>query len=318
MFDDSHLNIMQMNYDNPYNLLRVSSEKWKHTSDYMEIELNSLMEMFEYNTTLFDDVDINNIEMILRVWGCVGFTYLVAEDNAGEAGTLVYGFAYMGGKRNNRGIGDKITINLLNGKVLRRSPDGCVLGFNNGTKTGDRILYWFAKQFTEIDISQVNNVRYSRQAPIFVAKNNKLRQFIETMFKKIVNGEMTAVADDSILNKGDKVIDTVNLTDVSSIDKLQYLDTYHNALLRRIYTLYGMPLCEGVKLAQQSTDEVNANHDSSQIIPLNNLKWRQKMCEDLAAFTGESITVDFCELLKQKMEQPKMVTEKEGEADDEI
>lgn len=288
------IDILCLNYDSTEKLMCAETKKIGHIMDYLEIMVNSLAEMFEYTTDLFTIVDINNIETILRTWGTVGFAY-------DKDGKLFYGYAYCGGKRNRKGIGDKVTIQLLSGECYTKSLDECVLGFNNTTRSSDRILYWFAKQFCETDISQVNNVNFSRQAPIFVAKNNKVKQFISNIFKKIRNGELCTIADDSILQKGEKLIDTVNLTDVTSIDKLQYLDTYHNGLLRRIYTLFGMPLAEGMKQAQQTEEEVTSNADSSKIIPLNNLKMRKEMCKELAEFTGHDISVEFSELMRQKV-----------------
>lgn len=287
------LTILTTSYDNCTTLLKRQCDKFTHLKDYLEIILSSMCEMFEYNTIDFDIIDINNIEMILRTWGTVGF---ILKDNKIE-----YGFAYVGGKRNKRGIGNKITIQFLDGSCEIVDRESVVLGFNNSTRQADRIIYWFASQFTETDISQRNNVLYSRQAPLFVAKTSKIKQFIVESLKRITKGELVTIADDSLTKGTNASVEAINLTDVASIDKLQYLDTYHNALLRRIYTLYGMPLAEGMKLAQQSVEEVNSNTDSSKIIPLNNLKMRKEMCKNLRDKFGVSIDVNFSELMGNKI-----------------
>ena len=308
------LNILNCNFDNNEKLLKALCSKFTHIRDYLDIILSSLTEMFGYSSELFNEIDYINIELILRTWGRVGFTYIKSTDvniPSEYVGKLVYGFAFDGGKKTLNGIGNKVTIQLLDGHCVTRSLDECVIGFNNSTRTADRIIYWFAKQLAETDISQVNNVTYSRQAPIFVAKTNKIKQFIEAIFKRVQNGELTTIADDSVIPKGDKLVDTINLTDVTSIDKLQYLDTYHNGLLRRIYTLYGLPLSEGMKLAQQSVDEVNSNADASKVIPFNNYRMRKLMCEKLSKYTNSTITVEFSEILKNAMKREESLEDVE-------
>ena len=290
------LNILKINYDNPNKLLSSTVKKLGHITDYLEIILSSLLSMFEYSSNIFNIIDYNNIEYILRVWGTVGFCY---DHNS----NIIYGFAYAGGKLNKRGIGTKITIQCLDGTCYLKDATECVLGFNNSMRSADRIIYWFAQQFTETDISQVNNVTYSRQAPLFVAKTNSIRVFIENVFKKVRNGEMGIITDGTMVAKGEKAVDTVNLTDVNAIDKLQYLDTYHNALLRRIYTLFGCPLAEGMKLAQQSVDEVNSNTLASKVLPYNNLIMRKKMCEDFTTFFKKDLKVDFSDILRKEIKQ---------------
>lgn len=287
------LNIIKMCYDNNARLLKECAIKQGRINEYLDIILSSLSEMFSYTSNVFDVIDYKNIETILRIWGTIGFCY-DDEDN------IVYGFAYCGGKRNKKGIGQTITIQCLDGSCYVKNIDECVLGFNNTTRSGDRIIYWFAKQFCETDISQVNNVMFSRQAPLFVAKTNRIKQFIQTAFNNIKNGKLDTIVDDSVLSKGEKSIDSVNLTDVNAIDKLQYLDTYHNSLLRRIYTLFGCALAEGMKLAQQSVDEVTSNSKASMVIPNNNLSFRKKMCDDFENFFNKEFKVSFSGLMKER------------------
>lgn len=302
------INIMKCFYNEPQKLMDSQLKKFSHTLDYLEAAINSISEMFKYTTTYYDEIDINNIEYILRMWGVVGFTMVDSK--------VCYGFAYLGGKPNKRFIGNKVTIQFLDGTCKSELEVGkdCIVGFNNSTRTADRLLFWFSKQFCETDISQVNNVTFSRQAPIFVAKTNRVKQFIQDSFEKIRSGKLMTIADDSLTMKDAKVVDTINLTDINSIDKLQYLDTYHNALLRRIYTLYGVPLAEGMKLAQQSVGEVTSNYNASKIIPLNNLKMRKKMCEDLRNFFNIEISVEFCDLLADTINNVESGVDNETES----
>ena len=78
---------------------------------------------------------------------------------------------------------------------------------------------------------------------------------------------------------GEPGVKVVNLGNVNAVDKLQYLSTYHNDLLRRFFTMYGMAYSQSTKQAQQSIEEVHSESKVSWIIPNDRLNERKKFAE---------------------------------------
>ena len=85
----------------------------------------------------------------------------------------------------------------------------------------------------------------------------------------------------------------LKLGDISAIDKIQYLSTYHNDLLRRFFTMYGMSYSQSMKQAQQSIEEIHSDMNVSWIIPNDRLKERQKFVDKYNKVFKHNATVRY-------------------------
>lgn len=282
---------------NPYKLLSPRQKiEWRN-EEFANMLFESIM-MFDYKKSKeYEHIEDRTIETTLLLNGLNGW----CED---EQGNIVVGFAFDGGKRDINNIGHSVSITCLNGKGYHKNIDNkeCVIGLNNATCSSEMQVFRYADMFAEVDLSQLNNIKYTRLYPLFVAKSRKVAQLLKDFFNGLKIGEPVKIADDGMLGNKQS-IESVNITDVNAIDKLQYLSTYHNDLLRRFFTTYGLPLSEGMKQAQQSIEEIDSSTARSLVKPLDMLKQRKAMCEKLVDTFGGSITVDFKEPWKTEFEK---------------
>jgi len=277
---------------NPYSILKKSAQTDYRQLNYSTMFMNDLISMFEYEKSEeYAHIDDRTIELTMILNGINGWT-------RNENGDIVCGFAYDGGVLDVNGIGNTISINLINGKGYKGvlGVNDIVVGLNNATRTPDYDIFIYADQLSEITLSEENNIRFARLNPVYVAKNRKIATMIKEALGKLKNGEPAIISDNSMtLSSTDELIKQTAITDVNSIGKLQYLTTYYDSVIRRWGNVYGHAISDGMKQAQQSVAEVSSNESSSFIIPLDKLKQRQKMCKELENVFGGSITVKFSE-----------------------
>lgn len=273
---------------NPYRLLKAQAKEDYREREFVDDLSIVRISMFKYNKSKeYEHIDDRTIETILLSSGQVGF--------AKYDGKIYVGYAYDGGKKDMNFVGDKISFCALNGTGFEVPKNKCVLGFNNPRREPDLSIYRYAHQFAQVDLSQVHNIEYTRMYPLIVTKSRKIANMVKEFFNGLKIGEPVKIADETLLSSKDSSVEVKNITDINAIDKLQYLSTYHNDLLRRFYTKYGMALSEGMKQAQQSVNEVSQNISNSFVLPISMLHEREKMCEKLVEMFGGNISVEFSE-----------------------
>lgn len=282
---------------NPYRLLNPHQKIEYRNKEYCDLLFGIACSIIHYDKSEeYSNIDDSTIEKILILNGTGAFYKVNNEIN--------FGFCSEGGKLDNNGIGTIRSIYSLNGTGCVRGSDNSVVGYNNITRTPDMTILRYSDMFSEVDLSQLNNIQYTRIYPLYVAKNRKIADSIKNFFKGLKMGDSVKVADDSILGNKD-TIQAINITDVASIDKLQYLSTYHNDLLRRWFTMHGIALSEGMKLSQQSVEEISSNIPYSMCLPLQMLKEREKMCEKVEKLFGGKIRPYFSEIVETKYKKWK-------------
>lgn len=274
---------------NPYRALSSEGKlKYKERNN-ADILTLGLIGMFEYEKSeIYKNIDDATIEYPLIVAGTNGFWK--------DGDEIVCGFSWPGGALDENGVGTLINGNLFNGRGFEGiNGISAVCGWNNATRTPDREIAKYASYLSECETSEEAAIRYTRNTPVYTVKNGKIKQLLENALKKVFKGDPITITDDSLSLTNNPSVEVVNLTDPAGVDKLQYLNTYHNDLMRRFYGMYGQALNESMKLAQQSVAEVSSNMSNSFILPLDRLKQRQKMCKELERVFGGSISVRFTE-----------------------
>lgn len=251
-----------------------------------------LSSMFEYDNA-YEGMNTDFIDFYGITEGIYG-----AFDKEGKK---IIGRPNYGGGVDEYGLPLAWNITTLNATNIKGALDevNCAIGYNNKLHTGDYLnIQRYAMQFSEVDISQYCNVRFARLKPIPMVDNesdkNEIDKIIEdTNFGKIQS--FVSKSKISRLTNNNQTAELINLTDVSAIDKLQYLSTYHNDLLRRFFTMYGMALGNSMKQAQQTIEEITSDTASSFIIPIQMLHERQKFCDKCNALWGGNMSVHFSE-----------------------
>lgn len=177
-----------------------------------------------------------------------------------------------------------------------------VVGWNNSMLAPDMDIVDYAARLTENDTSEDLNILFTRLLRIPVVDDDKQREIVVSAIKCIMEGKIDAVASKTGLNEvisgkcnEQKFLD---LVDIKEVDKLQYLNQYHDNIIKRFYQRHGHPIQVTSKLAQQTNAEIHGADTVCMIYPLQQLKYRKKMCEDLNNVFGLNVTVKFSELLQ--------------------
>ena len=185
--------------------------------------------------------------------------------------------------------------------------ENCVLGKNNGLYQPDNMIYWISSICSEIDLSMECNIINARYHPIPVAHDKKSKQAIDKVLDDLRVGKLQSVLSSNVLNElnGESDIPVINFTNVTNIDKIQYLSRFYDDIMKRFYNIYGHALQTQNKTAQQTTDEIHGMDSTSWIIPLERLECRKKMVEEINDLFGTKMTVDFSPAWKLQFEKFK-------------
>lgn len=300
---------------NLYEKMRDRQKKSFDSFNHFNALLNVLISMFEWKN-LPETIMPELLEKLLITEGAACFGKIKGEIYTGTGSFTGDYVNFMPEKYQfcNVGIGD---FEGIIGK-------DCEVCWNNSRIYPDFFLLQYSDILTEIDVSERCNVLFSRLLRIPRVKDTKEKAAIEESVKNILNGNFNAVISSNIQDTllSDSEIHPENrfldLSEVSTVDKLQYLNQYRDNIIKRFFQMYGQGMQTTPKLAQQTTDELHGNDAVSLILPYDRLQQRKKFCERVNALFGLSVSVDFSECFKESVEEMKETysdgtKEKEGE-----
>lgn len=254
-----------------------------------------LSSMFEYEG-FSDTINTDFIEFYssLTPTGCCGVF-------KNDQGNEILGYCTEGGMLDAYGVPEKFNINTLNQNNKRGVIDGvnAAICWNNKLHVGDLPqLMKFTELFNLSDTSQKCLLKYARLFPVFEIDNEQIKQQLDGALKNADQGEPFTYVSKGISKlglDGEPNMKILQLGDISAVDKLQYLSTYHNDLLRRFFTMYGMTYSQSMKAAQQSIEEIHSDVNVSWVIPEDRLKQRQKFVDKYNKVFKHNATVRYSE-----------------------
>lgn len=301
---------------NNFDFLNAKQKRFLRENDIFAQLLLFLSSMFEYKG-MSEEINTDFIEFynILTPNASCG----VFEKNGHE----VLGYTSEGGMINEYGICNKFNINTLNQINKEGVIDGIngAICWNNSIHRSDLVkLSRYTEMFNLIDTAQKCLIRYARLFPVFEVQDDNVKQQLNQALKNADNGEpftFTTKALSKLGVDGTPGVNIFQLGDYSAVDKIQYLSTYHNDLLRRFYSMYGMSYSQSMKQAQQSVEEVTSDRIVSWIIPNDRLKERKKFIETYNKVFNHNATVDFSDAWKKGYEK-YMRDLKGGNVDEEV
>lgn len=287
---------------NNFNFLTGKQKKFLRENDIFAQLLLFLSSMFEYKG-MDESINTDFIEFynILSPLASCG----VFEYNGHE----VLGYTSEGGMIDEYGICNKFNLNTLNQINKQGIIDGVngAICWNNSLHRSDLVkLSRYTEMFNLVDTAQKCLIKYARLFPVFEVNDDNVKSQIEQALKNADNGEPITFATKGLSKVGvDKMpgVQIFQLGDYSAVDKIQYLSTYHNDLLRRFYSMYGMAYSQSMKQAQQTTEEITSDRIVSWIVPNDRLKQRQKFIETYNKVFGHNATVDFSDAWKKGYEK---------------
>lgn len=156
------------------------------------------------------------------------------------------------------------------------------------------IVYRFASQFAEIDTSLVNNIQFSRIAPICVVPDDTTKAQYEKCLKDMLSGQLenTVRAGFRNLDGTSQTLDMISISDANHVEKIQYLSMYHEQMISRLCKLFGVSYSYISKQANITSDELHNGDDFCKIYPSI---MRDCLNESLNKI---GISVDFADVLK--------------------
>ena len=269
----------------PYEYMKNKTQNKVRYTGYISILWNTLLDMFEYKN-LPDTIPKRFLESILHATGEV----FVSEIN----GELIASHGTLSGNVDAYGLGTDVIAVCPTGEAHGTRGIDIAYGINNDTATPDMLVYWIAHLLGETDKSIKLNIIYSRLLKIPYVSNEKDKAMFEGLIKKLMDGEPQAFTSSSPL---DLELGTdakeFELTDVNKIDKLPYLTQFFEDCLKRFYNFYGQPMQNQNKRAQSISDEIHGQDSVSFIIPLQMLRCRQALCDEINKIFGTDISVEF-------------------------
>ena len=282
-----------------FNFLTAKQKKFLRENQIFINLLLFLSSMFEYKG-MDENINTDFIEFYLALTprACCG----VYKNNKGRE---ILGYATEGGILNEYGIPEVFNINTLNQNNKQGAVDGvnAAICWNNKTHTSDMIqLSRFTELFNLVDTAQKCLIRYARLFPVFEVENQQIKNQIDEALKNADNGEPFTYVNKGLSKigmDGEPNMKILQLGDVNAVEKMQYLSTYHNDLLRRFFTMYGMNYSQSMKQAQQSIEEIHSDINVSWIIPDDRLKQRRKFIETYNEVFGHNATVEYSDAWKK-------------------
>lgn len=248
-------------YHNYYNELEAECKMNQRNIEYISLMTNIICEMF----------DIAGMSHEYK-------NYLISQ-------ILLYGSAYVEKRPNDKYIicgghfqgipepediypKDYIAIKTnfeFNGDITQK--ENAVVTYMNPQLLPATNIYRLAEHFAHVDTSLVNNIIFSRIAPIISAKNDKVKSAYEEVLDKLIVGEVSNV----IKNTGSPAESgELPVTDISNGDyaqKIQYLSMYHDQLLSWFCQLYGIKYNHNSKQANVTNEELHNCDDFCCIVP---------------------------------------------------
>ncbi len=276
---------------------RATFDKYMDKKRWQWKLLNEIASMFHRDGFPADFADPRVIEPILLLTGCGAYVRNKKTDRP------FFGICKTIGEPNKSYIGRDAVVTAGGGYCetftdWENNPD-IVVCWNTPTRLPDLDIWRTASELTEIDISLLCNLLYSRVYPIGVANDDKMRLTLEELFKKMKIGEYATVTSSNMLQeltgKDSAGISVVNLTDPTISDKIQYLAKYHDDQLRWFHSYYGQNVQATSKMAQESVAESTSGEGVSMILPHFMYHERQREVEQLKKKFGWNVTCEFSE-----------------------
>lgn len=175
--------------------------------------------------------------------------------------------------------------------------DEVVICFNNYSWHRD-----FESEITQefLDESNVSircDIKGTRFSKIFKAKNEVEKLNIEKAIDANANGipQVIVGADIGALIS-DEIDDTTQSLEVSELkssDRLQYVSKQKDDIWKWFLNLYGLSALSNVKMAQQTSDEINNQLFSSFVLPISKLECRSAACEEISKKFNIDCSVKF-------------------------
>ena len=293
--------------------------KYRIKSDmnmYGNMAYNVLLSMFKYDERIFRP------DLFDRILHDCGVAALIPTDIS----DYTPAFAFInGGDRYPDGFFKDITCFDLTGKEYpfknwRENPKIGVF-FNNLTYTPDSFIDKYSYMLSELDLSIMCNVIFSRLKPIPIAKDAKDKAKIDQIMSDLVDGKIKTIIQElnltDIVDNNRPSIEVLNLTDVESSKYIQYLSHLHDNLISRLFFMMGLSINDNGKQAQISIEELNKNKNAAISILNGWYDQRKRGFDEFNSKRNDNLGFDYSDIWKSEIEVNVFQPEEQAKQDEE-
>lgn len=241
----------------------------------------------------------NIIEEILLERGCGA--YIKDE----KSGMWCFGACELGGEPDPYGFGTIAIVSLKNGKVYQiddwRTSDEVVVCFNTPIRIRDLNIPIFSDMLMEIGTSLRSQLKNSRLHPIPQVTDEKSKAAVEEALAAMDRGELRTIFSANVVKQlleagvDARAIETLNLSDPSASDHIQYIAKLRDDVMRWFWNYYGHNPESTGKMAQQSVAEVTTGASIAMILPHARYHARQQEAELLKKKFDWDVSIEFSE-----------------------
>lgn len=241
----------------------------------------------------------NIIEEILLERGCGA--YIKDE----KSGMWCFGACELGGAPDPYGYGTIAIVALKNGAVYQidnwRTSDEVVVCFNSPIRVRDLNIPIFSDFLMEIGTSLRSQLKNSRLHPIPQVTDEKSKAAVEEALAAMDRGELRTIFSANVVKQlieagvDARAIETLNLSDPTASDHIQYIAKLRDDVMRWFWNYYGHNPESTGKMAQQSVAEVTTGASIAMILPHARYHARKQEAEQLKKKFGWDVTIEFSE-----------------------
>lgn len=246
----------------------MKNRKDERTSTYLDNYKIRLATFFKWNSNALQIP--RNIEILLRENGSIGYSPKIGKWVIGAFDGVVDEF-------------NEFTTYVC--RTLDTAPktyelknhtDVIVCGNNAFYKSDRNNLLWLSQMDAENDISMYFQLVNSRNIPILVANNDKIKTQIERVFSNIHEGTPVVITTDLMAQ-----VEVKDIIDPKAIEKMECLTALHDELLKRNMNMFGASLDTKDKKAQVNNVEMMGFDDYTTLGFLANYEPRIAFCEEM-------------------------------------
>lgn len=177
----------------------------------------------------------------------------------------------------------------------------CILLYNNSTKSSDVIIERYSDLINEIDKTIYTIVKWSRLVPIPKVYTDSDIAKYKLVMEDVLKGNLINVISDKKMildNDTSKESGLLQLTDANASEKLHFLSQFREEVIKRICSLYGLPMNFSAKNAQVISDELHNFDIFSTVLLIDRYIARKESFERASVFTGTDWKFDFSDICK--------------------
>lgn len=209
------------------------------------------------------------------------------------------------GQLDRYGHGREYIGTTMDGKSYRGTVDVDVIVVpNNATELPDSfVINRYSNMLAQIDISMYCALINSRAGNIFIADTDTERAKVENAMRDVEDGRSAIITGtrvkDDILDTKKLPLETIQLTNVNSADKIQYLSRFRDDIMGSFLAQYGIDTGNVNKGTQLLENELRRMAEACDVNIDERYEMRKTAWEKINKTFGTNVTIEINPIYKQ-------------------